>query len=224
MSRSPKLPLLVTASVAATATDPEIATAADSVTVSTSSTNMFINQKLQTKDDWVNSGGTTGEYTGEEAVWTTVSGSPFAGYDSINYAGSGGDLDLYSGTVKQDTRTGLWWSDISAVGASASSTSNVFTLSADGSRPTGGNAIGFCDALNTASFGGYTDWYLPTQKQLQQAYIDGSANNLPNPDNFFWSSTENYSSTATAWGAYLFHGNTFGSGKVTSYYVRCVRS
>ena len=197
---------------------------ADSVTVSTSSINMFVNQKNQTKDDWVNSGGTTGEYIGEEATWTTVSGSPFAGYDSINYAGSGGDLDLYSGTVKQDTRTGLWWSDISAVGASASSTSNVFTLSADGSRPTGGNAIGFCDALNTASFGGYTDWYLPTQKQLQQAYIDGSANNLPTPGNNFWSSTEAYTNTANAWYVTLNLGYTYYSLKVTSYYVRCVRS
>ncbi|MEB5016543.1 hypothetical protein RXP78_29870, partial [Pseudomonas aeruginosa] len=50
-----------------------------SVTVSTSSINMFLNQKLQTKDDWVNSGGTTGEYTGEESTWSTVFGSPFSG-------------------------------------------------------------------------------------------------------------------------------------------------
>lgn len=197
---------------------------ADSVTVSTSSVNMFVNQEFQTKDDWVNSGGTTGEYTAEEATWTTVSGSPFAGYGSINYAGSGGDLDLYSGTVKQDTRTGLWWSDISAVGASASSTGNVFTLSADGSRPTGGFAVGFCDALNTANFAGYADWYLPTQKQLMQAYVNGSANNLPNPGNYFWSSTEHYGSTAVAWLVYLGFGFTDANTKVTSNYVRCVRS
>lgn len=197
---------------------------ADSVTVSTSSINMFVNQKFQTKDDWVNSGGTTGEYTGEEATWTAISGSPFAGYDSINYAGSGGDLDLYSGTVKQDTRTGLWWSDISAVGASASTTSNIFGNATDGVRPTGGNAIGFCDALNTASFGGYSDWYLPTQKQLQQAYIDGSANNLPNPGYNFWSSAEHYVGTADAWLVYLDYGYTYFNTKVTSHYVRCVRS
>lgn len=197
---------------------------ANSVTVSTSSINMFVNQNLQTKDDWVNSGGTTGEYTAEEATWTTVSGSPFAGNTSINYAETGGDLDLYSGTVKKDTRTGLQWSDISAVGASASSTSNVFTLSADGSRPTGGVAVGFCDALNIASFGGHSDWYLPTQKQLMQAYIDGSANNLPNPDNFFWSSTEFYTNTANAWNVFLNNGTTYNNTKVTAFSVRCVRS
>lgn len=184
---------------------------------------MFTNQKYQTKDDWVNAGGTVGEYTAEEATWAAVSGSPFSGYNSINYAGTGGDLDLYSGAVKQDTRTGLWWSDIMAVGATASTTSNVFTLSADGSRPTGGNAIGFCDALNTANFGSHNDWYLPTQKQLQQAYIDGSANNLPSPGYYFWSSTENASSTAYAWYVALYYGYTYGSTKVTSYDVRCVR-
>jgi len=183
----------------------------------------FSNQKYQTKDDWVNSGGTVGEYTAEEAAWSAVSGSPFSGYDSINYAGTGGDLDLYSGTVKQDTRTGLWWSDIMAVGVAASTTNNVFTLTADGARPTGGNAIGFCDALNTANFGGNNDWYLPTQKQLQQAYIDGSANNLPNPGYNFWSSTEYSSNAANAWYVALGNGVTSSYTKVTATYVRCVR-
>ena len=39
----------------------------------------FSNQKYQTKDDWVNSGGTTGEYTAEEAAWSAVSGSLLSG-------------------------------------------------------------------------------------------------------------------------------------------------
>ena len=184
---------------------------------------MFTNQKNQTKDDWVNSGGTTGEYTGEEATWVTVTGSPFAGYDSINYAGSGGDLDLFSGAVKQDTRTGLWWSNISAVAGVSSRTSNVFDNATDGTRPTGGNAIGFCDALNTANFAGHNDWYLPTQKQLMQAYIDGSANNLANPGFTFWSSTETSSNTASAWYTYWTNGGTYANTKITSSYVRCVR-
>ena len=194
---------------------------ADSVTVSTSSINMFVNQKFQTKDDWVNSDGTTGEYTAEEATWTTVSGSPFSGYNTFNYLGA---TNLYSGSVKQDTRTGLWWSDIMAVGSTASTTTNVFGNATDGTRPTGGQAIGFCDALNTASFAGYNDWYLPTQKQLQQTYIDGAANNLPSPGYYFWSSTEYYFSTASAWSVALNNGSTVNLTKVSSYYVRCVRS
>jgi hypothetical protein len=180
-------------------------------------------QRLQTKDDWVNTSGTTNEYIAEETVWSEVSGSPFAGYNSINYVASS-TLDLYSGTVKQDTRTGLWWSDAMAVdgGGVATTTSNSFALTADGARPTGGNAIGFCDALNTANFGGYNNWYLPTQKQLLQAYIDGSANNLPNADYAFWSATEYYNVVSTAWRVSLsFAANGF-STKVTFNYVRCV--
>ncbi len=193
-------------------------------------TDFWKNQKFQTIDDWLNGVGTAGEYTGEESVWSAVSGSPFAGYASIDFSADGGFLDLYSGGVKQDSRTGLWWSDIMAIngGGTASTTSNVFTLTGvagvgDGTRPTGGNAIGFCNALNAANFGGHNDWYLPTQKQLQQAYIDGSANNLPNPGNTFWSSTEHYNSTANAWYVVLGTGNTYYSTKTTKYYIRCVR-
>lgn len=204
-------------------------------------------QRLQTIDDWLNGGGTTGtynEYTGEEATWSAVSGSPFnAGFATsstpLNYFPVGANVYLFSGRVKQDTRTGLWWSDVASTGAVtavATSTTNVFTLQGvagkgDGNRPwdtstttvTNGNAINFCNALNDISFGGYTDWYLPTQKQLMQAYIDGSANNLPNPDGSFWSSTENYIDTAYAWSVTLRNGYTYGSTKVFSSYVRCVR-
>lgn len=183
----------------------------------------FDKQKLQTKDDWVNSGGTVGEYTAEESTWSAVAGSPFSNFNLIDYTSS--NADLYSGTVKQDTRSGLWWSDIMAVngGGVASTTMNGFTLSADGARPTGGGAIGFCDALNTANFGSHNDWYLPTQKQLMQAYINGAANNLPNPGYYFWSSTEYYSNAAYAWYVYLYNGDTNYNTKVRYYTVRCVR-
>ena len=168
-------------------------------------------QWLQTKDDRVNFEGTAGEYTGEEASWETVSGSPF----------STASTTLLSGTVKKDLRTGLWWSD-----RSNTTLSNSFTLTADGTRPTGGDSIAFCEALNTANFGGTNPgWYLPTQKELQQAYINGSANNLPSPGYHFWSSTEVSWDPAYAWRVYLRTGRTDLNTKVTdgSYYVRCVR-
>ena len=205
-------------------------------------------QNLQTIDDWLCSGAAscTGktEYIGEESTWTAVSGSPFnAGFATsstpLNYSPVGANVYLFSGQVKQDGRTGLWWSDVSSTGsvtAVATSTTNNFTLTGsagvgDGTRPwststtttTNGNAINFCNALNDISFAGYTDWYLPTQKQLMQAYIDGSANNLPNPGNNFWSSTEYYNNTANAWNVNLNNGNTNNNTKVSSNYVRCVR-
>jgi len=185
----------------------------------------FAPQWLQTKDDWVASGLTTNEYILEEATWSAVSGSPFAGYDSIDYSTSSALYDLYSGIVKQDTRTGLWWSDVMALdgGGTATTTSNGFTLSADGVRPTGGGAIGFCDALNTANFAGYSNWYLPTQKELQQAYIDGSANNLDRPAYLFWSSSELSWASPNAWTVNLSSGSAGSPTKVTKDYVRCVR-
>ena len=183
-------------------------------------------QWLQTKDDWWSSAGTSTEYIAEEATWAEVSGSPFSGYNLIDYTTTTSTiktLDLYSGTVKQDTRTGLWWSDVTASGTTIDTATNIFTLTADGSRPTGGDAIGFCNALNSANFGGYNNWYLPTQKQLQQAYIDGSANNLSNPDYYFWSSSEKSWDSTNAWSVYLGSGPTTYLTKVNSTYVRCVR-
>lgn len=67
-------------------------------------------------------------------------------------------------------------------------------------------------------------WRLPTEKELMQAYIDGSYFNLTQPSNAFWSVTE--SSSTYAWYVYLNYGTTSGSGgvKSTGYgQVRCVR-
>lgn len=221
----------------------------------------WANQKNQIIDDWLDGAGTTGtynEYTGEEASWSIVSGSPFnAGFatssNPLVYYPVGSNVYLASGEVKQDTRTGLWWSNVASTGAVtavATSTTNDFWITpadpsrlagkGDGVRPTAptvtdgwdttatttvknGNAINFCNALNAISFSGHADWYLPTQKELMQAYIDGAANNLPNPGNYVWSSTENYNSQSNAWYVSLSYGTTYGSTKVTSYAVRCVR-
>ena len=81
------------------------------------------------------------------------------------------------------------------------------------------------DADGNGATGMETDWRLPTQKELMQAYIDGAANNIVNPGYNFWSSTENYSSQSYAWIVYLFYGDTATSTKdvSASYYVRCVR-
>jgi len=181
-------------------------------------------QWLQTKDDWVNSEGTSGEYILEEAVWTTVTGSPFSDYDGINYSGESFTLNLYSGEVKRDERTGLWWSDIAAKpGPVEAVNSNIFGAVTDGNRPTGGYAIGFCDALNTASFAGYNDWYLPTQKEFMQALIDGIGNNLARAYYSFWSSTEYSAGSDYAFVVTLYYGKVGTDFKTGSNNVRCVR-
>jgi hypothetical protein len=125
---------------------------------------MFTNQKMETIDDWLNTSGTVAEYTSEEATWATSTGAPFSGYNSINYLGSaalGEDepnaLNLASGDVKTDNRTGLWWTDVTVEGTTASSTKNNFAVNTDNNRPTGGRAVNFCEALNTANFGNHND-------------------------------------------------------------------
>jgi hypothetical protein len=187
------------------------------------------NQKWATVDD----ASTTSKYIAEESTWVrvgnfngTATTSPvdYLPYSPLNSAVD--KINLMSGIVYKDLRTGLWWTDWAATGnptAVGTSTTNNFTASIDGVRPTGGNAIGFCNALNAISFAGYADWYLPTQKQLMQAYIDGSNHNLPNPTHTFWSSTENYNAATVAWSVHLTYGYTTNPNKTTSYYVRCVR-
>jgi hypothetical protein len=159
-------------------------------------------QKNATKDNYL------GTYTAEEASWSDVG----------TYAL--GSTGLSSGLVRLDGRTGLKWS----ASSTATNITNSFTLSADGARPTGGNAIAFCNGLNSASFGGKTNWYLPTQAELMQAYIDGiySQNTSFGTTNYFWSSSEVSDYSAYAWRVYLYSGYTRDVNKTSDGAVRCV--
>ena len=179
-------------------------TAGKSAVISLASFYKF--QKYQYVDDAT----TTNKYTKENSTWITAAGSPF----------STGALALVSGTVKVDLATGLWWSD-----RSSNTMDDNFTLTPDNNTgtPAGGSAIAFCAALSAANFAGHNDWYLPTQKQLMQAYVDGSNYNLPNSGYYFWSSTEYYNNPAAAWLVYLTYGYTDSNAKTTSFNVRCVR-
>ncbi len=79
------------------------------------------------------------------------------------------------------------------------------------------------DGDDNGATGVETDWYLPTQKQLMQAYIDGSANNIPNAGNNFWSSSEYSSNRHNAWYVTLHNGITYYNSKSTNNSVRCIR-
>jgi len=79
------------------------------------------------------------------------------------------------------------------------------------------------DGDGNGATGMETDWRLPTQKELMQAYIDGSANNIPNSGRLFWSSTEAYSSQSYARVVYLNVGGAGTNTKSANDAVRCVR-
>lgn len=172
----------------------------------------YSQQSLLNWDDYE-----TGDETGEESTWTNTAGTATTG-------------------VWKDGRTGLYWS------ASQGSKTNIFpdqnhsTCSFFSTTPRGsynggdavcGVAINACGILDLAAGGtSSTDWYLPSQKELQQAYIDGIYNQTNTTfvsTSLFWSSTE-YSNTASyAWVVYLYFGLSSYSAKTDSIATRCVR-
>ncbi|MPN08815.1 hypothetical protein SDC9_156100 [bioreactor metagenome] len=162
-------------------------------------------QSFQAQDD------NLGTYKNEESVWTNQP-------DGIV-----GKTGLSSGRIKKDERTGLWWS---ASSLSNTITNNLDVVETDGLRLKGGDAIAFCDGLNTVAFGGKTDWYLPTQKELMQAYIDGIYSQDPEfgTMNAFWASTVLSTDLKTPWCVHLAWGFVFPRDKfISDYFVRCVR-
>ena len=161
------------------------------------------------------------DYTGEESTWVKTSSASGA-------------------NVYQDTRTGLYWS--SSIGSYTNGFSSPSTgycpffsstprssYGTSGTDPDCGNAINACAVLSLSSKDGQpadTDWYLPSQKELYQAYIDGIYNQAGSSfttTSNFWSSTEYYSGGTIVWHEYLNSGYTHYTNKTNSYSVRCVR-
>lgn len=179
-------------------------------------------QALVEWDDYENP-----DYQGEESTWTNT--LPLAGGEE----------------VWQDERTGLYWSHVLST-----STTNIFPdqdhsacpffdgsteverLAArygyDGLTGACGNAINACGQLLLDADGDTVDetaWYLPTQKELQQAYLDGmynQAGSVFTTTGFFWSSSEVSYSSTLAWHVALYYGNTRGYNKTDVRAVRCV--
>jgi hypothetical protein len=183
----------------------------------------FTKLQFSGRDDFGGPNGSGAEdYQGEEATWTDAT--------------SGGQA------VWKDTRTGTYWS------ADQGSKANNFTMSTcpffttysdvpnykknyDGlSSNCGGtnDAINYCAKL---TWGGRSDWYLPSQKELLQAYIDGMYNqagtNLANASaftttNYFWSSSEVSYGSSYVWLVHLYRGCNLDGVKTTGYSVRCI--
>ena len=156
----------------------------------------------------------SGDYEGEESTWTIEVASE----------------------VWQDQRTGLYWTK------DLTTASNIFPdqdhsacpffdgdltdrTGYDGLDADCGAAINYCGALSKNDGGGAkTDWYLPSQKELMQAYINGIYNQADADPSYFWSSTEISSDPTSAWYVNLDSGYTNGSVKTNDgNSVRCVR-
>jgi len=113
--------------------------------------------------------------------------------------------------VMRDRISGLYWTELQA-------TSDWAT------------AVTTCDGL---SFGGQTDWRVPTQKELMQAYVDGAISKA-NADwitlaqfnaDIFWSSTTVSTNTAQQIPVSLATGWSPQGGDATgnNHHITCVR-
>ena len=124
-----------------------------------------------------------------------------------------------SGDDKKDPVTGLVWSKClqNTAGVNDFSTNtSCANYSWDGSASNNNarTAIQLCSDRGNG-------WRLPVQKELMQAYIDGSNFNLMTTAANHWSATE--VSVTYAWYVNLSNGFTNANTKTNSNYVRCVR-
>lgn len=127
-----------------------------------------------------------------------------------------------TGDDKQDPRTGLVWSkplknNSGTIGFDASSPSTWSWTAAGTNNVAVGNktAIQLCSSLGNG-------WYLPSEKDYMQGYIDGMYYNLTGLlDSVYWGSTSGTGATAAGIGTY---GGSVGfADNSTAFYVLCVR-
>ena len=167
-------------------------------------------------DDYNNAGSApTDRYSG---TWTACT----SGAD--NYCGTG---DAFADA--KDNNTGLVWSKpCSGVGCSTSAEPADTDYSWDGTVDASNNSL-TASVLCSQDLGATHDagWSLPHQKQLMQAYIDGSYGNLEatgaGGSRYYWSATTYSTTTTNAWCPDLSNGYTYSKAKTSSRYVRCVR-
>ena len=98
--------------------------------------------------------------------------------------------------------------------------------------PSNNDTQDFINALNTASFGGYSDWRMPTIKELY-TLIDHGKGFSPyinvtyfmfTQSNYYWTSSLYAGSSSNAWHVHFYNGHTDDYGKTSSFFVRAVRS
>lgn len=81
------------------------------------------------------------------------------------------------------------------------------------------SALTYC---NNLSLGGYSDWYLPNKKQLQDLYVN--KHKLSNITSIlYWSSSIVDGDSSYAWLVHFSSGRMYGYTKTNSNFVRCVR-
>jgi hypothetical protein len=148
--------------------------------------------------------------------------------------------------MTQDSVTGLVW-EMKTDDNSINDKAKVFTWCDKNSATNGGNqgicgtsagsaatdTEAFIKALNDANFGGFSDWRIPTIKELTSLVkssipypgltIDTAS--FPNTaSSGYWSSTTYAADTHYAWRVHFYFGFIYSGSKSDSYHVRAVRA
>jgi hypothetical protein len=184
------------------------------------------------------------QYNRNTGSFSNASGSVADFYDTINDNGSSGVVAATAPTGFPNAPGASWLrdpnSDNGAGGGIAGNSicdgtedcvyldriPQVYWAKDDGlGQVNWDTAIANCE---NRTYGGYTDWRLPTQKEFYQAMIDGIIsvkNPLSLQGNFYWSATTDGGTPSDAWSVWLYFGQWGGSHKVnSSNNVFCVRS
>jgi len=133
--------------------------------------------------------------------------------------------------IWKDERTGLYWS-----AQQGTNTTNSFTIATcdfysmargvyTGGDTDCGNSINRCADLNGTTHGGRTGWYLPSQHELMQAYLNGmyiQTSHSFTTTSWYWSSSGVSHSSSIAWSVLLNYGYVDSYNKTSNYAVRCV--
>ena len=183
--------------------------------------------------------GQTQSYTdtfGEDSDYTINPPS----YTKLDAQGNDLADSAASWVMVRDNVTGLIW-EVKTDDDSIHDKDNTYTWYDSNPETNGGDAgtpgdgtdtEDFINALNSENFGGYSDWRLPTVKELSSIVNSGEYEHEPaiNTDYFpdtmsssYWSSTTNAAYTGNAWHVYFFYSYVLSSSKSDSYYVRAVR-
>ena len=202
--------------------------------------------------------GQTTCYSATDIITCPQPGQPFYGQDACSSINTPAYTKLADNCVPlahnaatwsmvRDAVTGLVWEEKHAMDdfknyVNPNDADNAYTWYDNNSATNGGDAgtpggvtdtMDFIKAMNTVNYGGFSDWRMPTVKELQTIVdydrYDPSINMTYFPNtvsSLYWSSTSAASNAGLAWYVFFKNGYVDNYPKSMSnyYFVRAVRS
>ena len=190
--------------------------------------------------------GQTKCYSNTEEIPCPQPGEPFYGQDAqyairppsytkLDAQGNGLQDEASEWAMAWDHVTGLVW-EVKADDGSIHDKDNTYTW-CDNNPETNGRDYGHCgdgtdtedfiDTLNSESYGGFSDWRVPTREELRSIVdYDRTVNTDYFPNTVpasYWSSTTLANRSYEAWLVSFYYGSDGSNFKVFPYYVRAVR-